>query len=41
MLKSLHSMTKISNKNPRIGVYRPQPEGFKAFVLESFPPKIH
>ena len=32
-------MTKISNKNPRIGVYRPQPEGFKAFVLESFPPK--
>ena len=39
MLKSLHSMTKISNKNPRIGVYRPQPEGFKAFVLESFPPK--
>ena len=39
MLKSLHSMTKISSKNPRIGVYRPQPEGFKAFVLESFPPK--
>lgn len=32
-------MTKISNKNPRIGVYRPQPEGFKAFVLEPFPPK--
>ena len=32
-------MTKISNKNPRIGVYRTQPEGFKAFVLESFPPK--
>ena len=32
-------MTKISSKNPRIGVYRPQPEGFKAFVLESFPPK--
>ena len=32
-------MTKISNKNPRIGVYRPQPEGFKAFVLESFPQK--
>ena len=39
MLKSLHSMTKISSKNPRIGVYRPQPEGFKAFVLEPFPPK--
>ena len=39
MLKYLHSMTKISNKNPRIGVYRTQPEGFKAFVLESFPPK--
>lgn len=39
MLKSLHSMTKISSKNPRIGVYRTQPEGFKAFVLESFPPK--
>ncbi|MBB1563079.1 Fic family protein [Candidatus Saccharibacteria bacterium] len=32
-------MTKISSKNPRIGVYRPQPEGFKAFVLEPFPPK--
>ena len=32
-------MTKISNKNPKIGVYRTQPEGFKAFVLESFPPK--
>ena len=32
-------MTKISSKNPRIGVYRTQPEGFKAFVLESFPPK--
>jgi len=32
-------MAKISNKDPRIGVYRPQPEGFKAFVLESFPPK--
>ena len=32
MLKSLHSMTKISNKNPKIGVY-------KAFVLEPFPPK--
>lgn len=32
-------MAKISNKNPRIGVYRPQPEGFKAFVLEPFPPK--
>ena len=32
-------MTKISNKDPRIGVYRTQPEGFKAFVLESFPPK--
>lgn len=39
MLKSLHSMTKISSKNLRIGVYRPQPEGFKAFVLEPFPPK--
>lgn len=39
MLKSLHNMAKISNKNPRIGVYRPQPEGFKAFVLEPFPPK--
>ena len=39
MLKSVHSMTKISSKNPRIGVYRPQPEGFKAFVLEPFPPK--
>ncbi len=32
-------MTKISNKNPKIGVYKTQPEGFKAFVLESFPPK--
>ena len=32
-------MTKISSKNSRIGVYRPQPEGFKAFVLEPFPPK--
>ena len=32
-------MTKISSKNLRIGVYRPQPEGFKAFVLEPFPPK--
>ena len=32
-------MAKISNKDPRIGVYRPQPEGFKAFVLEPFPPK--
>ena len=32
-------MAKISSKNPRIGVYRTQPEGFKAFVLESFPPK--
>lgn len=39
MLKYLHNMTKISNKNPKIGVYRTQPEGFKAFVLESFPPK--
>ena len=32
-------MAKISNKNPKIGVYKTQPEGFKAFVLESFPPK--
>ena len=32
-------MTKISNKNPKIDVYKTQPEGFKAFVLESFPPK--
>jgi filamentation induced by cAMP protein fic len=32
-------MTKISSKNPRIGVYRTQPEGFKAFALEPFPPK--
>ena len=39
MLKYLHNMTKISNKNPKIGVYKTQPEGFKAFVLESFPPK--
>ncbi len=39
MLKSLHNMAKISNKNPKIGVYKTQPEGFKAFVLESFPPK--
>lgn len=39
MLKSLHNMAKISNKNPKIGVYKTQPEGFKAFVLETFPPK--
>ena len=39
MLKSLHNMAKISNKNPKIGVYKTQPEGFKAFVLELFPPK--
>lgn len=39
MLKSLHNMAKISNKNPKIGVYKTQPEGFKAFVLEPFPPK--
>ena len=39
MLKYLHNMTKISNKNPKIDVYKTQPEGFKAFVLESFPPK--
>ena len=32
-------MAKISNKNPKIGVYKTQPEGFKAFVLETFPPK--
>lgn len=32
-------MTEINNKNPKIGMYRVQPEGFKAFILEPFPPK--
>ena len=32
-------MTEINNKNPKIGIYRVQPEGFKAFILEPFPPK--
>lgn len=32
-------MTGINNKNPKIGMYRVQPEGYKAFILESFPPK--
>ncbi|TWP08564.1 Fic family protein [TM7 phylum sp. oral taxon 350] len=32
-------MTGTNNKNPKIGIYRVQPEGFKAFILEPFPPK--
>ena len=39
VLKLSHNMTGINNKNPKIGMYRVQPEGYKAFILESFPPK--
>ena len=39
VLKLSHNMTGINNKNPKIGIYRVQPEGFKAFILEPFPPK--
>ena len=39
VLKLSHNMTGTNNKNPKIGIYRVQPEGFKAFILESFPPK--
>ena len=39
VLKLSHNMTEINNKNPKIGIYRVQPEGFKAFILEPFPPK--
>ena len=39
VLKLSHNMTGTNNKNPKIGIYRVQPEGFKAFILEPFPPK--
>lgn len=39
VLKLSHNMIGTNNKNPKIGIYRVQPEGFKAFILEPFPPK--